>query len=329
MTKPKKKNASALATSRKRGNVHRDTWTLGDGGGAAGSRMKNGFPDHPSPLQSNRVHRSWMTEANGGGTVEPSILLDRQRALTLGLESKLPPTVPATDPGAPVLEAVFGRDHERRRHEDTAAPPWRTVCYLEIRGTTGKGQGTGWMISPDLLVTAGHCIYDRNYGGDGKATEIIAYPGRNGGNFPYQPVACVVADAHPSYRGGTDPRYDIGILKLSRKIGVEIGWFGLAVYDLQLAIKCLVNLGGYPTSKAPQGSMWKDAGRIESGDEHFFHYYIDTEKGMSGAPVFWSDGQQRLALAVHTTWDPAKNINAGVRITDEIMDWIETIKQVA
>ena len=139
----------------------------------------------------------------------------------------------------------------------------------------------------------------------------MAYPGRNSSNFPYQPVACEVADAHPSYGEGTNPGYDIGILKLNRKIGIEIGWFGLAVYDLQHAMKCLVNLGGYPTTKTPQGSMWKDAGRIESGDQHFFYYYIDTEKGMSGAPVFWSDGQQRLALAVHTTWDPAKNIKWG------------------
>jgi V8-like Glu-specific endopeptidase len=324
LTKPKRNKANPSTTL---GKPYRETWTLGDSG-VAKTGMKIGFPDHPTPLQSNRVHRSWMAEANGGGTVEPSILLDRQRASTLGLEAGLQPAfVPTTDPKAPVLEAVFGRGHERRWQEDTASPPWRAVCYLEIRGSTGRGQGTGWMISPDLLVTAGHCIYDANYGGNGKATDIVAYPGRNGGNFPYQPVACVVADAHPKYRGGVDPKYDIGILRLSRKIGVEIGWFGLAVYDLQHAMKSLVNLGGYPTSKSPQGSMWKDAGRIESGDQHFFHYYIDTEKGMSGAPVFWSDGQQRLALAVHTTWDPAKNINAGVRITDEIMDWIEPIKE--
>jgi glutamyl endopeptidase len=327
MTKPKRRKASPAPKALV--SPYRETWALGDSR-AAETAMKNGVPDHPAPLQSNRVHRSWMAEANGGGSVEPSILLDRQRALTLGLESRLlPASVPATNPGAPVPEAVFGHDRERRRHEDTASAPWRAVCYLEIKGSSGKGQGTGWMISPDLLVTAGHCIYDANYGGDGKATEIVAYPGRNGNNFPYQPVACVVADAHPSYRAGADPRYDIGILKLSRKVGVEIGWFGLAVYDLQLAIKCLVNLGGYPTSKSPQGSMWKDAGRIESGDQHFFHYYIDTEKGMSGAPVFWSDGRQRLALAVHTTWNPAKNINAGVRITNEIMDWIEAIKDAA
>jgi V8-like Glu-specific endopeptidase len=327
MTRPKKRQTSSRATTA--ADRYRETWTLGNGG-LAKIGMKDGFPDHPSPLQSKRVHRSWMTESNGGGTVEPSILLDRQRAMTCGLESGLRPAlVPATDPGMPVLEAVFGRDQEWRRHQETASAPWRAVCYLEIRGSTGKGQGTGWMISPDLLVTAGHCIYDANYGVDGKATEIVAYPGRNGSNFPYQPVACVIADAHPKYRGGADPRYDIGVLKLSRKIGIEIGWFGLAVYDLQRAVKSLVNLGGYPTSKAPQGSMWKDAGRIEGGDQHFFHYYIDTEKGMSGAPVFWSDGQQRLALAVHTTWDPAKNINAGVRITGEIMDWIETIKQTA
>ena len=36
---------------------------------------------------------------------------------------------------------------------------------------------TGWLIRPDLLVTAGHCAYDWNLG---RATEVKAYIGYNG-----------------------------------------------------------------------------------------------------------------------------------------------------
>ena len=43
--------------------------------------------------------------------------------------------------------------------------------------------GTGWLIRPDLLVTAGHCAYDWSQmegKGFGRAIEIKAYIGYNG-----------------------------------------------------------------------------------------------------------------------------------------------------
>lgn len=40
-------------------------------------------------------------------------------------------------------------------------------------------QGTGWLIQPDLLVTAGHCAYDHSYN-FGKASEVKAWIGYNG-----------------------------------------------------------------------------------------------------------------------------------------------------
>ena len=37
--------------------------------------------------------------------------------------------------------------------------------------------GTGWLIAPDLLVTAGHCAYDQV---NGQVQEIKAYVGYKG-----------------------------------------------------------------------------------------------------------------------------------------------------
>ena len=38
---------------------------------------------------------------------------------------------------------------------------------------------TGWLIRPDLVVTAGHVVYDKGYG-LGQVTEIQCYIGYNG-----------------------------------------------------------------------------------------------------------------------------------------------------
>ena len=39
--------------------------------------------------------------------------------------------------------------------------------------------GTGWLIAPDIFVTAGHCSYDWNHK-FGRATEVKAYVGYKG-----------------------------------------------------------------------------------------------------------------------------------------------------
>ena len=46
--------------------------------------------------------------------------------------------------------------------------------------------GTGWLIRPDLLVTAGHCTYDWSHS-LGRATEIKAYIGYKGQDSVHDP----------------------------------------------------------------------------------------------------------------------------------------------
>ena len=46
--------------------------------------------------------------------------------------------------------------------------------------------GTGWLIRPDLLVTAGHVVYDKGYS-FGVATQIKCYIGYNGAGSVTKP----------------------------------------------------------------------------------------------------------------------------------------------
>jgi V8-like Glu-specific endopeptidase len=46
-------------------------------------------------------------------------------------------------------------------------------------GADVKMMGTGWLIRPDLLVTAGHCVYDKAYR-MGQVKSIVAYLGYQG-----------------------------------------------------------------------------------------------------------------------------------------------------
>jgi V8-like Glu-specific endopeptidase len=54
---------------------------------------------------------------------------------------------------------------------------------FQANNDTRYAMGTGWLIRPNLLVTAGHCAFDwsqRNGKGFGRAIEVKAYIGYNG-----------------------------------------------------------------------------------------------------------------------------------------------------
>src|SRR4051794_24962558 len=56
-------------------------------------------------------------------------------------------------------ESVIGRD-ERQRVLDTDLTPWRKICSLQMRGALGSGViGTGWLVGPRTVITAGHCVF--------------------------------------------------------------------------------------------------------------------------------------------------------------------------
>jgi V8-like Glu-specific endopeptidase len=76
-----------------------------------------------------------------------------------------------------VAEVVIGRD-DRVQITNTTAYPWRTICSLIITARDGsRWIGTGWLVGPRTVITAGHCVYMHKRGGWARSIEVI--PGRN------------------------------------------------------------------------------------------------------------------------------------------------------
>ena len=87
-------------------------------------------------------------------------------------------------------EVIIGTDN-RVRINPTTSYPWRAICALKITAANGtKWIGTGWLISPRTVITAGHCVYMHDEGGWAKSIEVI--PARNDTTNPIaQPVALI------------------------------------------------------------------------------------------------------------------------------------------
>ncbi|MCK4580802.1 MAG: trypsin-like serine protease, partial [Dehalococcoidia bacterium] len=112
---------------------------------------------------------------------------------------------------------------------NTGAFPWRMNAKLVMRFGSSWYVCSGTMRDAETVLTAGHCVYD--YGGYGWADEIWVYPGWDG-----EDTSCNAENyglGHGTYFGSWtswtesgDLNYDVGIIGVTRAVGMLTGWFG-------------------------------------------------------------------------------------------------------
>ena len=130
--------------------------------------------------------------------------------------------------------------------------------FLQFRRNQGKGGtwhvATGWLIRDDLIVTAGHCLYDHDTekdSGQGNVTRIKAYIGYNGRNS--------IGDDDVQFRLGSsvstpaewlessdNRNYDIGFVELSKPFD---GIRAIRYIDTPLQGDLIIGVVGYPNDK--------------------------------------------------------------------------------
>lgn len=218
----------------------------------------------------------------------------------------------------PAVEVVIGTD-DRVEVGNTEAYPWRCICSLNIQAADGRAFiGTGWLVSPRVVLTAGHCVYMHDAGGWATSVEVI--PGRRGSHHPYE--SCT-SRALRSVRGWTDngdSDFDYGAILLpeANRYGDQLGWFGYTTRTDAELTSGVVNLSGYPGDK-PAGTQWFHSLAVASHTGRKFRYEIDTFGGQSGAPVWQllSDGG-RYGVGIHTSGHISGN--SATRITTEVFN---------
>jgi len=221
-------------------------------------------------------------------------------------------------------EVVIGKDDRIQVH-NTTAYPWRTICSLVITAKDGSGwRGTGWLVGPGTVMTAGHCVYMHGRGGWVRRIEVI--PGRNGSKKPYGSCA---ATCFCSVKGWTNKKkrsHDYGaiILPSNCRVGNRVGWFGYANLGYASLLGLKVNLSGYPGDK-PSGTQWWHARRIKWVTSRTIVYNIDTAGGQSGSPVWRLKNGKRHAVGIHTNGSTSGN--SATRIIKPVFQNITKWKQ--
>jgi len=203
--------------------------------------------------------------------------------------------------------------------------PWRRICLLDILWPNRAGErGTGFFVGPNMILSAGHCIFSHDNGG--WADTITATPACDGDAQPYE--SHLAADMH-TVNGWTQDRsddFDYGAVVLADPIGSKVGWFSLAAYaDMDLAVTML--LAGYPVDVHQQRTMWSREIAIHPGSAFRVQYSAATSNGESGAPVFVKAPEGNAldagpVVALHTDGRPGQS--SGTRVTEDMIKNVET-----
>lgn len=220
------------------------------------------------------------------------------------------------------LEVIIGTD-DRVRVTNNTLYPWRCICSLLITAQNGAQYvGTGWLVGPRLVLTAGHCVYMSDEGGWASQIEVI--PGRNATQRPYGSAISRELRSVTGWTQDNDSNCDYGaiLLPADKRYGDQLGWFGYAVRQDDYLRQITLNLSGYPGDGGKtgiDGTQWFHSRRVMDVMERQITYDIDTYGGQSGAPVWeMTSNGSRYGVGIHT-WGTSVN-NGATRITREVFD---------
>ncbi|UQC76855.1 ATP synthase F1 [Colletotrichum lupini] len=240
-------------------------------------------------------------------------------------------------------EGVFAKDHRRAVDPEDFADggKFRSVVKILAAFNNGSGgtvwmMGSGWLISPDTVITAGHVVYDWKYRYQ-RAKEIkcfIGYAGRSSVDSEKHDVQArlgerVITTLEWVQSGPQIRTHDVAFIKLDRPFEGDLNMF--PVQD-PTPVSGEVRLGvvGYPGDKELPGSrgedgeggalMYQEFARTEydlqDSTLHMIEYRVSTYEGQSGGPVLkvFEDKSLYVVIGTHCYGFGPGTSNSGTSI---------------
>jgi V8-like Glu-specific endopeptidase len=225
-----------------------------------------------------------------------------------------------SDPGSQQVETIFPPD-DRIKISPTNEYPWRTICKLYITFPdgnnfvasgviVGRSDGIGFH-----CLTAGHCVYRKEYGGWADKIEVI--PALDNDYTPFYSARATLIKANDGWINNSMPEYDWACITLDRQVGNFTGWMGRYTTDDLDWYKGTFHCAGYPIDRDFGLCLYYDSDSGRDADQFFHWYYMDTFSGQSGMPIWTKDGNTRKIVALHIADADSTGSNVGIRLNRE------------
>ncbi|KAI0441904.1 ATP synthase F1 [Xylaria telfairii] len=215
-----------------------------------------------------------------------------------------------------IVNVLDGRTKVHEKHFKDNNGKYRGIVKLFLLYENSLGAddeatwpvATGWLVAPDIVVTAGHCAFDWSHG-LGRLTKVKAYIGYKGHadlSGTEAQWGTAVATTVPWCSGiGNEPS-DISIIKLSSPFNIATS--NLFRWTQTPVSQDGADLGvvGYPADIMENGErgarmyemFTSTTYNLANSEQHMLQYKIDTYGGNSGSPVFNSK-DSLTAIGVH------------------------------
>jgi glutamyl endopeptidase len=230
----------------------------------------------------------------------------------------------------------IGRD-DRRAVGVATNRPFRHVCALKMEARDGTPMcGTGWMIGPRTVVTAGHCLFVRRIGAGGEVLHnphegwvrsVTVIPALAGSDEPFGHAVASRFAVTQEWEEAGDADADVGVIFLDDDRFARVGWFAFGAARPEHLRGLPLNIVGYPLDR-DGGARQYFAGRIVDDIRGArLMYTTDTYAGQSGSPIWLTLAGERVVVGVHTRTYHHLWMNSGVRIEEKMFAQLRRWKQ--
>jgi V8-like Glu-specific endopeptidase len=242
-----------------------------------------------------------------------------------------PERVPLSKP-----EDVIEAD-TRSRVTNTENYPHYLVGYINnTYASDHRFRGTGFIVSPYMVLTNGHMIYSAEEGGYAKKIDFS--PGQRqiseGGEVirPYGTRSASSWQTNEKYIDAltNDPSAQFNYDYAAVFFDTSFSSIGISTYMplvFNAAAAGTIDLAGYPAAVQGEGysrAMWHSSGIVLSGADLIVYYDADTSPGNSGSPIwqYYPDPALIRIIAVHAFG--AVRFNGGPRLVTQNQALIES-----
>ena len=270
------------------------------------SRIRNAKEAREAGLHAGECARSGKSY-DWHRVEETGRIVERLRRLGMAREAE----ELAEDPDAPVLEKIIAEnDLLASRFLSDGARAARAVGRIRVlvRGTLG----TGFMISPRVLMTNNHVLESRRDAA-GSLVEFDFYERASGAVRPIETYAFA-----PDALFLTDPDLDYTIVAVAETsdAGDPVaarGWLPVSAASGKAVVGERVNIIQHPGGRPQEVAIHSN--QVAAVVDDFLHYVTDSEPGSSGSPV--CNDQWEVAALHHAS---RGDVNEGARISRVVAD---------
>lgn len=240
---------------------------------------------------------------------------------------------------SPEAKIVVGQDtRERVDGIDIKKLPWSAICHLYISygHPNRRFIGTGFLVQPGVVVTAGHVIRSKRYG---YAEWIRVSPGRLDDDdrrrfqFVNPSEGLGKFEISPERKAGNwASAYDYGGIVLPNPDQfADLDGLRVDKYEKKVLRKILkrrnLSVSGYPTDRE-RGTQWRGTARPGLLASRTIAHFVDTYGGQSGSPLYFIRNDGRASVIGIHVWGgynaAGQRYNAARRADQTLIDAIKS-----